>query len=94
MDEKEKQSLHEYIDEQFGKKLDAQDKIIEGLQLILVILVTRLHEAGVVPAQKIQDDIKELSEVYAGDPDNRELVRMGRDIIQTIDLALGKARSA
>jgi len=68
--------------------------MIEGLQWILVIVVSRLHQAGVVPAQKIQDEIKELCELFSGDPENRELVRMARDMIQTIDLALGKARSA
>jgi hypothetical protein len=94
MDEEDKQSLHEYIDEHFGKKLAAQGKMIEGLQWILVIVVSRLHQAGVVPAQKIQDEIKDLCELLSGDPENRELVRMARDVIQTIDLALGKARSA
>ena len=94
MDEKDKQCLHEYIDEQFGEKFAAQGKMIEGLQWILVIVVSRLHQAGVVPAQKIQGEIKDLCEMFAGDPENRELVRMARDMIQTIDLALGKARSA
>ena len=66
MDDKDKQILHEYIDEQLGKKLAAQGKMIEGLQWILVIVVSRLHQAEVVPAQKIQDDIKDLCEMLAG----------------------------
>lgn len=91
MDEKDKQILHEYMDKHFGERLDAQRKMIAGLQLILVIVVMRLHKAGVSPAQKIHDEIKELSELWSIDPDNRELVRMGHDIIRTIDMALGEA---
>lgn len=92
MDDKDRQGLREYIDEQLSEKLAAQGKMIEGLQWILVIVVARLHQAGVVPAQKIQDEISDLCKTLASDPENRELVRMARDMIRTIDLALGKAR--
>jgi hypothetical protein len=93
MDENTKQILHEYIDKNFGARLQNQGKTIAGLQLMFVTLVIRLHQAGVVPAQKVQSDLEELADVFSTDPDDRILPEMAREINKIIDVALGKALS-
>jgi hypothetical protein len=91
MDENTKQNLHEYIEKHFSTRLDRQGQTIAGLQLMFVTLVIRLHQADVVPAQKVQDDLEQLAELFSNDPDNRVLPQMAREISQIIDVALGKA---
>ena len=48
-------------------------------------------ERDVVPAQKVQDDLEQLAELFSNDPDNRVLPQMAREISQIIDVALGSS---
>ena len=92
MDENAKQILHEYIDKNYGARLQYQGIKIGGLQLMFVTLVLRLHQAGVVSAEDIQGDLEKLAEKFSV-PDDRALPDMAREINKIIDVALGKAFS-